>query len=175
MDDFEYNIVIKRSLKNLEAVDFQYNGTDPTDLPEWSQNKKNHFERKKVIKLQKFFNDQVAYQNKWPKKKTWIKDYTPGEIKMFEEMLERLVSSKNAEILQKLKEDKYIESKSTVIEGTFEEDPTEDHNADGPDGQPGSALQKSPTSPKAKGGKKKWKPGMPYKELSRDEVADMSP
>lgn len=51
MDEFEYNITIKRDLKNLDHSGFQYNGTDPTDLGEWSKNKQNSFERKKVLIL----------------------------------------------------------------------------------------------------------------------------
>ena len=55
MDEFEYNIAIKRSLKSLDQKDFAYNGQDPSDLAAWSENKKMQFERKKLITLKEFF------------------------------------------------------------------------------------------------------------------------
>ena len=61
MDEFEYNITIKRDLKNLDHHGFQYNGTDPTDLGEWSKNKQNSFERKKILVLKQFFDQQKEF------------------------------------------------------------------------------------------------------------------
>jgi len=48
--------------------------------------------------LQEFFNQQQASVKKWPKRKNWLMDYTEGELKIFEDMIAKLITQKNNEI-----------------------------------------------------------------------------
>lgn len=72
----------------------------PSDFEKWEKKKQLIFEHKTLKRLKEFFKD-VRYDVKRGKlKDTFLKDYTQGEIKAFDEILKRMVESKGAEAHQ---------------------------------------------------------------------------
>ena len=55
------------------------------------------YNRKKLMKLKEFYYHERE-QVKITKKKSFLSDYTKGEQKLFEDYLEKMISSKAAEI-----------------------------------------------------------------------------
>lgn len=74
----------------------------PPDYKFMSVKKRQEFERKRIVRLQEFFNseyDAILNQTK-RKEDSFLRNYTDGEIEMFEVMLEKMIVSKNYEIFQ---------------------------------------------------------------------------
>ena len=112
---------LRKSRKSLSLQDFVYSGIDPPDMNEWQPNRKLNFERKKLEKLKEFFDRQRALLRKNHGASIFLRNYSEGELEMFEDMINKLISSKNAEIYRMIRRQEQLESQS----GTSEEEEEE--------------------------------------------------
>ena len=70
----------------------------PLDYNHWSKKKQLEFERKKLIKLQDYFKQERTELIMYPKMDRFMKAYSEGELTIFSNMLDQMISSTSAEI-----------------------------------------------------------------------------
>lgn len=162
---------MKRSLKSLSLEDFKYTGVDPAELPDWSVNKRLNFERKKIMKLQEFYEAQRAFTKRWPKKKHFLQDFSEGELEQYNEMLNKLISSKNAEIFARIKNNEQIESASTIPPRS--PTPTQSEEEDIQFVESDEDVKPKARSPSPKGKAGKAKDGE-FQEVDEKKLGEMS-
>ena len=71
----------------------------PPDYHYWSKKKQFEFQRKKLLALQNFYFVEKDLIKK-TKKSSFLRDYSKGEMALFEDYLEKMISSKAAEIFK---------------------------------------------------------------------------
>ena len=71
----------------------------PADYHYWSKKKQLEFQRRKMVKLKDYWHQEKELV-KTTKKKSFLNNYSKGEMNLFEDYIEKMISSKSAEIFR---------------------------------------------------------------------------